>query len=163
MAKGTKNSPYLTNEWRLANVVAALQIMGNSPWESRTVIKWEEKLGEPSKDDGWERIFKEHPEFFRLNDQGYASLRWRHGFDRIYDPSQRKELNEQELSSLSDDNKKGLSRKPLSSDQIEALMKTAVEFHSRAIAHAQEKRWIYPLLFGLLGVIIGVVLEAALK
>jgi len=52
--------------------------------------------------------------------------------------------------------------RPFSSDRMEALMKTAMELHSRAIAYAQERRWLIPLLLGLLGVILGAVLQAAL-
>ncbi len=49
------------------------------------------------------------------------------------------------------------------SDQIEALMKTAIELHSREVAHQQERRWLTPLLFALLGIILGAVLQSALK
>lgn len=160
MSKTT--SPYLTNGWRLADVIAAIQVMGAYPWSSRKVEKWLEKLGDPLSAKKWETVFKEHPEFFRLNND-YASLRWRHGYDRTYDAEMGKELDGTERESLDDEAKERLTRRPLTSDQIEALMKTAVGLHSSAIAHAQERRWLIPLIFGLIGVIIGVVLQAAFK
>jgi hypothetical protein len=42
-------------------------------------------------------------------------------------------------------------------------MKTAIELHSREVAHQQERRWLTPLLFGLLGIVLGSILQAALK
>jgi hypothetical protein len=156
-------SPYLRNGWRLADVIAALQVMGSQTISSRLVSKWEEKLGQPVSAPSWDIIFREHPEFFRLTDTNYASLRWRHGLDRIYDPDQKRELSNQEIQALSEQQQDQLSRKPLDASQIESLMKTAVELHSRGIAFEQEKRWLTPLLFGLFGVIVGAVLQAALK
>ena len=53
------------------------------------------------------------------------------------------------------------------SGQIEALMKTAVELHSRAIAQRQENRWWLPIIsalaaaiFGFLGAIVGALLKS---
>jgi len=159
-----KKSPYLENDWRLADIIAAIQVMGAYPWASREVDSWTEKLGNPSSVEtgDWAELFKEHPEFFRLSD-GWASLRWRHGYDRTYDAMKGCELTATERAGLDKEARQKLTRKPLSAEQIEALMKTAVEFHSRAIAHAQEKRWLAPLLFGLLGIVVGAVLQAALK
>jgi hypothetical protein len=158
----SRKSPYLENDWRLADIIAAIQVMGAYPWASRKVERWTEKLGKSLSAEDWSIVFGEHPEFFRLNDS-WASLRWRHGYDRTYDPEKGRELTETELDALDQGAREALTRKTLSAEQIEALMKTSVELHNRAIAHAQEKRWLTPMLFGLLGVIIGAVLQAALK
>lgn len=156
------DSPYLSNSRRLADVLAAIQVMGAYAWASRKVTAWAEKLGKPLSAESWEKIFEEHPEFFRVNGE-WISLRWRHGYDRNYSAQLARELSIVEIDALTKEGKDELTRKPLSSDQIEALMKTAIELHSRAIAHAQERRWLTPLLFVLLGTIVGVVLQAALK
>lgn len=155
-------SPYLKHSHRLAEVLAAIQVMGAYTWASRKSASWGEKLGNPLSAPNWNKIFEEHPEFFRVSGE-WVSLRWRHGYDRNFSVDAARELSGTEVEALTEDQKEGLTRKTLTSDQIEALMKTAIELHNRAIAHAQERRWLTPLLFALLGTIIGVVLQAALK
>lgn len=136
--------------------------MGAYAWASRKVSSWGEKLGTPVSAPDWNKIFEEHPEFFRVSGE-WVSLRWRHGYDRNFSVELARELSHAEIEALAENQKENLTRKPLTSDQIEALMKTAIELHSRAVAHAQERRWLTPILFALLGTIIGVVLQSALK
>jgi integrase len=159
-------SPYLKGG-RLADVIAAIQIMGVYPWASRQVEDWARKIGDPLSGNDWSTVFREHTEFFRLTNDGWASLRWRHGYDRTYDANLGRELGPDEYAVRTDIQKRELTRKPLTADQIEALLKTAVEFHSRAIADQQERRWLVPLLFGIvtallafLGSIIGAILKS---
>jgi hypothetical protein len=133
---GTKS--YLKNG-RLADVVAAIQVMGVYSQASRPTVDWEEKLGKPLSARTWDIVFHEHPEFFRLSNDGWASLRWRHGFD-LYDAKRGEEVTDNELGKLSKEQKDKLTRKSLDADQIEALLKTAVEFHSSTIALSQERR-----------------------
>jgi len=158
-------SPYLKN-YRLADVVGAIQVMGVYPWSSRKVEAWTLKLGDPLSADNWDIVFREHPEFFRLTSEEWVSLRWRHGYDRVFDSSQGKELSEAERAKLSkEEQDKLLTRRPLAADQIETLLTTAMEFHSRAIAHQQARRWLIPLLFGLITALLsflGAVLGAML-
>lgn len=155
-------SPYLSNSRRLADVLAAIQVMGAYTFSSRKYDAWVEKLGKPSSAKDWSAIFSEHPEFFRVSNE-WVSLRWRHGYDRTYSHEQTRELTHDEIAGFTDDQRSKLTRKPLTSDQIEALMKTAIELHSREVAHQQERRWLSPLLFGLLGIVLGSILQAALK
>jgi hypothetical protein len=54
--------------------------------------------------------------------------------------------------------KEKLHRRPLGTDQISALMKIAVELHSRALAQAQDVRWKIPLLTSFAGGLIGALL-----
>jgi hypothetical protein len=157
------SSPYLKNASRLADVLAAIQVMGSYPWATRDEAKWQEKLGQPLSAISWTEVFGDHPEFFRINDEGGVTLRWRHGYDRSFRPSELRELSFSELEALSAEQRKDLSRKPLTDGQIETLLKTAIELHTRSVAYAQERRWLTPLLFALLGTIAGVVLQAALK
>ena len=158
----TNDSPYLSSGRRLADVLAAIQIMGSYTFASRKYDSWVEKLGEPLSAKDWSVVFTQHPEFFRVSDE-WVSLRWRHGYDRTYSHEQARDLTHDEIAQLTEDQRGKMTRKPLTSDQIEALMKTAIELHSREVAYQQERRWLTPLLFGLLGVIIGAVLQAALK
>jgi len=57
--KSTK-SPYL-KENRLADVVAAIQVMAVYPWASRQVDAWTKKLGDTLSADSWSTVFREHP------------------------------------------------------------------------------------------------------
>ncbi|RIH89095.1 hypothetical protein [Calidithermus roseus] len=56
-----------------------------------------------------------------------------------------------------------MTRRPLSPDEIATLTKTAIDLHARSIAHVQERRWLIPLLWSLLGTIVGIVLQSALR
>ena len=150
--KGFK-SPYL-KDGRLADVIAGLQILGSYKWASREAASWASKLDDDSKTEKWREIFTEHPEFFRINGE-WASLRWRHALDKDYDPENEIIVKRQDT--------KGLTRRPLDPAQIEALINTAVELHNRAIEHEKERRWLTPILFSFLGIVIGVILQAALK
>lgn len=150
-----KTSPYLTNPHRLADILAALQVMGTYSWASSEVDKWEQRLGKPASTENWRVIFDEHPEFFRTDDKG-VTVRWRYGNHRNFDGDRNCELKAEEIAALPNEKKDKLTRKPLTSEQIETLMKTAIELHNRAIAHSQEHRWMTPLLFTLLGVVITV-------
>jgi hypothetical protein len=156
------NSPYLSNSRRLADILAAIQVMGAYTFASRKYDAWVEKLGEPLSAKEWSIIFSEHPEFFRVSDE-WVSLRWRHGYDRTYSHEHSRDLTHDEIANLTEEQRSKLTRKPLASDQIEALMKTAIELHSREVAHQQERRWLSPLLFGLLGIVLGGILQAALR
>jgi hypothetical protein len=159
---GTNQAPYLSSGRRLADVLAAIQVMGAYTFSSRKYDAWVDKLGEPLSANDWNGIFAEHPEFFRVSGD-WVSLRWRHGYDRTYSHEQARDLTHDEIACLSEEQRSKLTRKPLASDQIEALMKTAIELHSREVAHQQERRWLTPLLFGLLGIVLGSILQAALK
>jgi hypothetical protein len=158
-----QSSPYLKSSSRLADVLAAIQVMGSYPWATRDEAGWQDKLGAPLSANAWIEIFREHPEFFRVNEESRITLRWRHGYDKSYHVANQRELTPSELNALSQEERKQVTRKPLTEDQIETLLKTAIELHTRAVAFAQERRWLSPLLFGLLGTILGIVLQAALK
>ena len=170
MKPGLKRSPYLATDGRLSDVIAALQALGSYDWATRKVERWREGLGEPISAVNWSEIFKQHPEFFRLNN-GLATLRWRHAYDRIYAPGAKpkRELSDEELAGMSQAQKdEQLTRKPLSAEQIQALVATAVDLHSRAIAHQEEGRWwvahatqVAIAFAGLLGVLLGAVLKGS--
>ena len=158
-----KSSPYLRPAHRLADVVAAIQVMGTYPWASRKVEDWPKSLGEPMGNDGWAVIFKNHPEIFRFTDKGWVSLRWRHGYLKTFDTRRGREISEVERDSLTAAEVDALTHKPLTSDQIEALIRIALDFHVRAIAYEQERRWPAPLICGLISAVlslVGVILGA---
>jgi hypothetical protein len=148
-------SPYLKHESRLAEVIAAIQVMGTYEHDRLDIEQWKEKIGSPKSAESWQFVFNDHPEFFRVNDIGQASLRWRHADDRDYHLLNQRKLYGEEITNLSEDQRKELVRKKLSPEQIKALMVTAVEFHSRAIAQQEERRWWIPLIAGFIGSVFG--------
>ncbi|RIH81970.1 hypothetical protein Mterra_02874 [Calidithermus terrae] len=161
-----RNSPYL-RDWRLADLIAAITLMGRYPYASLKWQEWEYRLGSPRSAGDWRTVFYEHPEFFRLSDEEeeWASLRLRHGLDRTYSVPLRRELSAEELRAAesSDAAYKDVTRRPLNPDEIDALVRTAIDLHARTIAHEQERRWLTPLLWSLLGTIVGIVLQSALR
>ena len=166
-----RKSPYINNLGRLEDVVAAIQAMGAHPQARLGLDEWTERLRPPKSSQTWKTIFAEHPEFFVVWDpkgtsKPNAQLRWRHSYDKTYDPESKRELTAQKIKNLPQEDKQKLTGKPLTTDQIEALMKTAIELHGRGIADAQESRWLVPLLFGLLVAVVGItgtILGALLK
>ena len=155
-------SPYLKSDRRLGDVIAAIQLLGTYQWANREIGSWAKQLDTPetSGEAAWASVFREHPEFFRINDLGKASLRWRHAYDRTYNTKTRKTITVEEFDQLNENEKQIYSRPPLTAEQVQSLMATAVELHGRAIAHSQEKRWLTLVLFTLLGVVLGAVLGA---
>ncbi len=120
-------SPYL-KDYRIQDIVAALQITGSYKKYKMSAAEWEDKIENmPLSADNWECIFKEHLEFFRENNKGLFSLMWRRGLPH---------------------DEKGY-REALSTDQINILIDTANRFHSAAsegnkwsVEQIQnEKRW----------------------
>lgn len=97
----TRRSPYL-KDWRLSDVIAALTVMGRYPYSSRPAEDWVDRLDLPRSGASWRQVFDEHPEFFRVSneEEGWASLRLRHGFDRTYSVVRQRELSFEELSAL---------------------------------------------------------------
>ena len=134
-------SPYLQDS-RLADIVAAIQVMGIYPWASRKPEDWLKTIGEPLSAADWGAIFKAHPEIFRLTQGGWASLRWRHGYRRTFDPIVARSFTDSERGVLTALQRDDLTHKPLTPDQTQALMTTALNLHERAVAHAQERRWL---------------------
>src|SRR5437016_8943568 len=98
-------SPYL-KPYRLSDVVGAIQIMGAYPWATREIDHWRRTLDRPQsvdedKHQTWKEIFREHPEFFRLDPkEGLATLRWRWVYDKNYHVRERKEVDRQEKARL---------------------------------------------------------------
>ena len=66
----SQRSPYL-NAGRLADIIGAIPVLSAyEKYASRQLPEWQKQLGEACARDGWKQVFKEHPEFFRFNDEG---------------------------------------------------------------------------------------------
>ncbi len=160
-----KSSPYLSKPARLADVIAAIQVMGTYKFYKLDFATWADRISaDRTKADYWQNIFIEHPEFFRLdNKREKASLVWRRQYPKRFDIDKNAEITKEQFYALSDEAKLRVSRIPLESVTIESLIKTAVDMHSRALQHQQDKRWWIPLLFTFLGGLVGAIIGGLLK
>lgn len=166
-SEASRDAPYTKNPRRLQDVIAAIQLLGTYPWHNSDIGVWVDRLEPPSKKTPherestirhWSAVFRQHPEFFRVDENsGRIALRWRLAYDPSYDPRQRKELSEAEISL---NPHMDLSRRPLRSDQITTLLTTVIQLHSAEISRQQEKRWLLSSLLTVLGAILGGLLGA---
>jgi len=65
-------------------------------------------------------------------------------------------LSFQEFNALNDEEKKRISRTPLSGEEITVLIQTAIELHSRSIEQNKEYRWLSNPLLSILGGVLAV-------
>ena len=139
--------PYLDNTNRLADILAAIQVMGTYEYASRTEEKWLKRLGrKPKSAIAWGNVFVEHSEFFTIDDEKNVSLVWRRNFSRDYNVTTKKVLDADMVEEIKQREAKNisptvLSRKPLEQSQIEHLCNLAINLHEREIQHRQEMRW----------------------
>ena len=162
-------SPYL-KPGRLADVIAAVQIMGAGERPEKEIRHWARELSysqERAEIDRWTATFQEHPEFFLVytlqNDRELkAALRWRYT-NKLYDSRTGKEYTPQEREALPEQQRWLLTTRPLTSDAVAALMNTAIELHSRALEELAARRWWVPILsafLGFVGALLGAVVAA---
>lgn len=157
-------SPYLRDPNRLGDVIAAIQAMATYKFYKLSFASWAGRMSaDESQAQKWRAVFIEHPEFFRLDSaKEKASLVWRRQFPKRYDVDTVKVLTNDEYEQLSSEKKFRISRVPLASADIKALIDTAVNLHSRALEHQKDKRW-WAALAGAVGGLVGSVLGALLK
>lgn len=154
-------SPYLKDKNRLAYVISAIQAMAVNKRYKLSFKEWAEKIsGDENKEKDWEIIFKQHPEFFRINSEdNKASLVWRRSKQRTFQFDDNIELTRNEAKKLSEkEQNEKLSRYPLTGTEISALITTAIELHNRALENRKEDRWWYTPVVGIGGSLFGVVL-----
>jgi hypothetical protein len=159
--RSKKNLPYLIDS-RLGDVIGVIQVLGSTQWHAIMPEHWYRYFGKAHSDPTgeWKPVFEEHPEFFQIEKNGDVALRWRFAYPRTYDP--RKNIDytpEQRDLELTPEERDKLHRRPLSAEQISALMNIAIELHARQVAQQQESRWLVPILAsftgGLLGALLG--------
>ncbi len=157
-----KQSPYLSHQNRLSDVIAAIQVMGVYRHSARKIEAWVELLGnKPKSADNWLKIFNEHPEFFRagLDEDGFHTLVLRRAQPRTYNTKTGDEISIKEFKALEQSARKQYSRRPLSTEQILALIDAAAKLQTQATIRRQELRWwvsiVVTALAALAGSIIG--------
>jgi hypothetical protein len=149
---------------RLADLIAAIQVMGTYKFAVRRIDRWEKRLGRiPTSASTWLEVFVQHPEFFTVirEKAGTAianpnvSLVWRRSKERNYDTHAhavipREQALEIAAAELEDDAQR-LSRPPLDTAEISMLVDLAMELHERELKHQQERRWWYAVVVGVAG------------
>ncbi len=159
-------SPYLKKNNRLSDVIAAIQVMSTYRFYKLDVKEWSKRIsGSDRFHYHWRKVFEEHSEFFRFNDNNEkVSLVWRRSKQRRFHVDLNKELSLNELNDLDEQSRRTrVTRMPLSSSDIETLISTATDLHSRAFENRKDERWwIIPLVSAISG-IVGVVVGALLK
>ena len=153
-----RRSPYLKHQDRLADVMTAIQVLGSQKWDSREIKDWKSNLGDkPQSANDWQSIFSDHPEFFgsdNCDDKTFYFLRLRRAYEQTVDTETSKELSEQEITEYKARetyNPDSLARRVLNPNQIETLIKAAVELQARAAALETANRWWIPVLCAALG------------
>jgi hypothetical protein len=157
---------------RLADVIAAIQVMAAAKRPERKIKDWAYEFDrdrDADTVDRWTSVFQDHREFFltyrrREDPDLKAALRWRYAF-KTFDAESGKEYTPEEIQALPDEQRRSLTTKPLSGEQIQTLLNTAIGLHTRAMEELRESRWWIPVfaaILGFFGAMAGVILSAAL-
>lgn len=144
-------NPYL-QENRLQDVIAAITALGTYKFYKLDFSGWAERISGTAKGGiFWEKIFREHPEFFRINsDDGKASLVWRRQFPRNHNVDSDDQFDDP-ASAPAD----RISRRPLEPSELTALIGIAVSLHERALDQQQSSRWWISIATALLAFVGG--------
>ena len=154
-----RKSSYLRDPRRLADLIAAGQVLGTYKFSSRPAERWLKRLGRrPVSADTWLQIFEAHPEFFTKDDLSLVSLVRRRNKERNYDTHIGQVVPRDVALVLKAADPEAsatrLSRAPLSSDEISKLIDIAIALHEREIKHQQERHWWYNAIIAAAGVVV---------
>lgn len=155
-------NPYTENDKRLSDVIAAIQVMATYKFYKLDFSGWADRIeGKTEKASHWKEVYQQHPEFFRLDSkQERASLVWRRNYQKLYDVDKEEKISREDYLQLNDEQKKRISRTPLSNSDISTLIETAINLHSSELDHKRDSRWWISGVVGLAGVIIGAIINA---
>ena len=150
-------SPYLGNPNRLGDVIAAIQATGTYKFYRLRFKGWAKRIsGDKSQASHWQAVFEDHPEFFRLDPKRQrASLVWRRQHQKRYDVDAEEPISKEKYKGLTKSERKRVSRIPLGTSEIEILIRTAIDLHSRALERKRERRWWVSTAAALAGAAIG--------
>ena len=165
LAISQNESPYLSKPGRLGDVVAAICVMGTYKFDNMPPEIWRKHIGaNPNSATSWEEVFNEHTDFFRTeysekDKTNKVSLVWRRARNFSWDTKTQKEISQVELDDPilwpKDKKEKEITRKPLKAEETTALIEIANQMQTQAIARRAELRWWVPVVFGLIGILVG--------
>ncbi|HWB02110.1 MAG TPA: hypothetical protein VG796_03735 [Verrucomicrobiales bacterium] len=160
------NSPYTKRSDRLADVIAAIQVMSTYKFYKLTFNGWAERItGAEANGVYWRGVFEDHPEFFRMDGKREkASLVWRRQYPRRYHVDLERTLRTEELDALSkEERSERISRVPLQPNDIKLLVDAAINLHTRALEFQKDRRWWVILFLTVIGSIAGSVIASYIK
>lgn len=145
--------------------MAAIQVMATHRSDSSQIDDWAERIGAPvSLDKGtWLDVFRDHPEFFHVEEwkdprdqqtKTLGSLTWRRANEKTYDPKTGVILSIEEAARR---DRLTLNRKPLKAEQVETLLKAAVELHARAYALQERRDRVWTTLITVTAAIVSAI------
>jgi len=160
--KYTQKTPYTDNNNRLADVIAAIQVMATYKFYKLDFSGWADRIeGNPSNASYWKSVFQQHPEFFRLDSyQERASLVWRRNYQKLYDVDGEKKISRADFNALSNIQKLRISRTPLTNSDISTLITTAINLHGSELESKKDSRWWISGAIGLAGVVVGAAINS---
>jgi hypothetical protein len=169
-------SHYLEKD-RLANVIAAIQIMGVSDQTTGTLNRWvaeleaSEELTSEQLDHApvkyaerkkWATVFEQHPEFFKTYTQHgeqHVLLRWRYA--QSFNANLTKEANAKPEGDTPDsddaDEAKNTAGPPLSAEQVQVLVKIAMELHTKEATADIKPDRLSPIVMVAVGATLGTI------
>jgi hypothetical protein len=176
-------SHYLEKD-RLANVIAAIQILGVADRSWGTLHRWvaeleaSEELTPEQLDQmpvkfaerkKWATVFEQHPEFFKVytvRGEQRVLLRLRyaqsvHSHKQDEFAALANLVNKEKTDSSKPDAAKAENAdensvsKPLSPDQMQVLIKTAMDLHDRAVEAERPPDRFRPFLMATIGAVLG--------
>jgi len=166
------NSHYLEKD-RLANVIAAIQIMALADRPSGSLNRWvaeleasEELTGEQldkspikfAERKKWQTVFEQHPEFFKsttVRGEPRVLLRWRYS-ETLKGGADGKATDTSTDSGTADKPDAELPpTKPLTAEQIQVLINTAIGMHAREVEAERSPDKFRPLLMAIIGAALG--------
>ena len=162
-------SAYLNEPGRLGDVIAAIQAMATYKFYKLPFEGWADRISaDKQRAAHWQRVFEEHPEFFRLDgERQRASLVWRRQYPRRYYVDEERTITKEELAKLPEHVRESrVSRSPLTASDIGVLVRTAVDLHARALESRRESRWWIPvaaIIGGFAGAVVGALLKALIE
>ena len=159
-------SPHL-NPDRFADLTTAIKAMAKRPRSRQLPEEWATILiAKPKTADSWAILFAEHPDLFRLRDDGHIVLRDRHYLPPFTNTKTGQAVTQVEFDKLSGEERKVFDRAELSKEDIDSVLKSAERVQDRSIAVTAANRtgrqsWI-ALGAGLAGSAIGYVVKTFL-
>jgi hypothetical protein len=107
----------------------------------------------------WQRVFEEHPEFFRLDgERKRASLVWRRQYPKRFNVDTLSEISKEQYDGVDGTEKAQISRVPLLASDIKTLIDTAINLHSRALEAEKHQHWYKPAALQVLAALVGAVI-----